>query len=224
MGEVVAVVPAAGLGLRLGSDVPKAFVQLAGKTLLRRSVDVLLGVDGLALVVIVVAPGLVSEVAEQYADEATLVVAGGAERSESVRAGLAAAVQAVPGARYVLVHDAARALAPVELACDVVNALRAGAVAVVPALPVADTIKVVDAAGLVTATPERATLRAVQTPQGFHVDVLRTAHAQQLIATDDAALVERGGSPVHTVPGHPLAFKITTPLDLRLAQALLAEQ
>jgi 2-C-methyl-D-erythritol 4-phosphate cytidylyltransferase len=86
---------------------------------------------------------------------------------------------------------------------------------------VTDTIKSVDAAGAVTGTPERAGLRAIQTPQGFAADVLRSAYATEGIqATDDAGLVERLGVGVHTIPGDPLAFKITTPLDLRLADAI----
>jgi 2-C-methyl-D-erythritol 4-phosphate cytidylyltransferase len=145
------------------------------------------------------------------------VVVGGAERIDSVRAGIAAA----PDAAYFLVHDAARALTPPELIARVTAELRAGRPAVVPGLPVTDTIKSVDAAGAVTGTPERAGLRAIQTPQGFAADLLRSAYATEGIqATDDAGLVERLGVGVHTIPGDPLAFKITTPLDLRLADAV----
>ncbi|NQE66178.1 2-C-methyl-D-erythritol 4-phosphate cytidylyltransferase [Nocardia gamkensis] len=146
------------------------------------------------------------------------VVVGGAERIDSVRAGITAA----PDAAYFLVHDAARALTPPELIARVTAELRAGRPAVVPGLPVTDTIKSVDAAGAVTGTPERAGLRAIQTPQGFAADLLRSAYATEGIqATDDAGLVERLGVGVHTIPGDPLAFKITTPLDLRLADAVL---
>ncbi len=146
------------------------------------------------------------------------VVVGGAERIDSVRAGIAAA----PDAAYFLVHDAARALTPPELIARVTAELRAGRPAVVPGLPVTDTIKSVDAAGAVTGTPQRAGLRAIQTPQGFAADLLRSAYATEGIqATDDAGLVERLGVGVHTIPGDPLAFKITTPLDLRLADAVL---
>jgi len=204
----------------LGAAVPKAFVRLAGETLLRRSVELLIAAGGVSLVVVVVPAELVQEVADELGS-AALVVCGGAERSDSVRAGLDAALAAAPDARYVLVHDAARALAPPQLVRDVLAALRAGAQAVVPVLPVADTIKTVDVDGLVTGTPERASLRAVQTPQGFHVDALRRAHAHDGAATDDAGLAERAGIPVHTVVGDPLAFKITTQLDLQLARALV---
>lgn len=220
--DVVAVVPAAGGGRRLGAAVPKAFVELGGKTLLRRAVDMLLSVGTVGLVVVVVPVERVVDVAAELGS-AELVVAGGAQRPHSVRAGLDAALAAAPSARYVVVHDAARALTPPQLVRDVVTALRAGADAVVPVLPVVDTIKTVDTDGLVTGTPDRSTLRAVQTPQGFRVQVLREAHAAGAVATDDAGLVERTGSAVHTIAGDPLAFKITTALDLRLARMLLAE-
>ncbi|UZJ26698.1 2-C-methyl-D-erythritol 4-phosphate cytidylyltransferase [Rhodococcus antarcticus] len=217
---MVAVVPAAGRGLRLGADTAKALVPLRGVTLLRRCVDGLLD-SGVVDLVVVVAPAELVETARAELPPEVVVVPGGLERSDSVRAGLDEAARRAPGAEHVLVHDAARALTPAALVGDVVAALRAGAVAVVPALPVTDTIKAVDAAGVVTGTPERASLRAVQTPQGFTVEVLRAAHAGALAATDDAALVERAGSTVHTVPGHPLAFKITTATDLALAAVLL---
>ena len=104
----------------------------------------------------------------------------------------------------------------------VIAAVIDGAVAVVPGLPVVDTIKAVDAAGLVVATPDRSTLRAIQTPQGFRRDVLRRAHALGGNATDDAALVERLGEPVLVVDGDPWALKITTRADLDAADRLLS--
>lgn len=148
------------------------------------------------------------------------VVPGGAERTDSVRAGLNAA----PDASFVLVHDAARALTPPSLISRVVTELRAGALAVVPALPVTDTIKSVDATGAVTGTPDRSALRAIQTPQGFDAELLRSAYATGIQATDDAGLVELLGTTVHTVPGDVMAFKITTPLDLVLANTLVRQQ
>ena len=124
---------------------------------------------------------------------------------------------------FVLVHDAARALTPPALVARVVDALRAGNGAVVPALPLSDTIKAVDANGVVLGTPERAGLRAVQTPQGFATDVLLRAYRRAGTAdfTDDASLVEHLGGQVQVVDGDPLAFKITTQLDLLLAQAIV---
>ena len=148
------------------------------------------------------------------------VVAGGAERTDSVRAGLDAAEDA----RFVLVHDAARALTPPNLCARVTRELRDGRDAVIPVLQVSDTIKSVDADGRVTGTPDRSSLRAVQTPQGFDAVLLRRANDDAGDATDDAGLVERLGEAVHTVAGDPLAFKITTPLDLVLARALLAAE
>jgi len=150
------------------------------------------------------------------------VVTGGANRTESV----AQALQALAGnPEFVLVHDAARALTPPELIARVVGALRTGDGAVVPALPVSDTIKAVDANGTVLGTPERAGLRAVQTPQGFARDLLVRAyqHAGSAEFTDDASLVEHLGGQVQVVEGDPLAFKITTRLDLLLAEAIVRQ-
>lgn len=217
-GSVVALVPAAGRGVRLGEQSPKAFVPVGGTPMVRLAVDSLLAAGVVdRIIVMVPAEWVESAVALLPPSEVVRVVVGGAERTDSVRAGLAAA----PDAGYFLVHDAARALTPPALIGRIVGELRAGRRAVVPALPVVDTVKSVDAAGVVTGTPDRAALRAVQTPQGFTADLLRAAYAADVPATDDAGLVERLGEPVHTVAGDPLAFKITTPLDLRLAETLL---
>lgn len=147
------------------------------------------------------------------------VVPGGAERGDSVAAGMAGLSQQTD---TVLVHDAARALAPAEIYGRIIRALRSGAGAVVPGLPVIDTIKQVDADGIVLGTPERSTLRLIQTPQGFRRDVLERAHAASSDATDDAGLVERLGESVIVVPGDELARKITTPDDLAEAARILA--
>ena len=198
----------------MGYDRPKAFVELGGVSLVARSVAAA-RVSGVVDEVVVMAPPeSVDTVARELPD--VTVVAGGAERSDSVRAGLSAAGDA----DFVLVHDAARALTPPELFVRVVVALAGGARAVVPGLPVADTLKSVDEDGFVVDTPDRNVLRAVQTPQGFTADVLRRAHAGAADATDDAALVEALGVDVRVVPGEALAFKITTPFDLRVAQFL----
>jgi 2-C-methyl-D-erythritol 4-phosphate cytidylyltransferase len=157
---------------------------------------------------------------------ALAVVAGGHSRTASVRLGLAVLPDEVD---VVLVHDAARALVPAALVEAVVAAVRDGAGAVVPGLGVADTIKNVDEAGVVTATVDRSRLRSIQTPQGFSRVVLMAAHeaaaggeaGEADEATDDAGLVERIGGRVVVVPGSEEAFKVTTPLDLLLAQAVL---
>ncbi|KQU37128.1 2-C-methyl-D-erythritol 4-phosphate cytidylyltransferase [Rhodococcus fascians] len=216
-GDVVALVPAAGKGLRLGHDEPKAFVCLGADSLLTRSVDGLRASGAVDRIVVIVPVDLLDAARGLVGDD-VIVVAGGRERTDSVRAGLAV----VGDASVVLVHDAARALTPPALIARVVAEVRAGRPAVIPVLPVVDTVKEVDLMGAVVGTPDRASLRAVQTPQGFDADVLRRAYAAATdISTDDAGLVERIGETVHTIVGDALAFKITTPHDLLLAEALL---
>jgi 2-C-methyl-D-erythritol 4-phosphate cytidylyltransferase len=213
------VVPAAGSGERLAAGVPKAFYQLEGQTLVERAVAGLLDSGVVNTVVVAVPPGLTDEAKLILGDTAT-VVAGGANRPESVRLALVA-LSGNPD--FVLVHDAARALTPPALIVRVVDALRAGHDAVVPALPLSDTIKAVDANGVVLGTPERAGLRSVQTPQGFATDLLLRAYRDAGAAdfTDDASLVEHLGGQVQVVEGDPLGFKITTQLDLLLAHAMV---
>lgn len=215
----VAVVPAAGSGERLGAGAPKAFVKLGGSPLLEHALGGLRASGVIDRVVVAVPPARTDESKLIFGGDAD-IVAGGADRTESV----ALALTAIGDAEFILVHDAARALTPPALIARVVQALQDGHPAVVPALPLADTIKAVDANGVVLGTPERAGLRAVQTPQGFHADVLRRAYARAGAGgvTDDASLVEQIGTPVQIVDGDPLAFKITTPMDLLLAEAVLA--
>ncbi len=171
-------------------------------------------------VVVAVPPNRTDEAKLVFGGDA-VIVAGGSDRTESVRL----ALTAIGDAEFVLVHDAARALTPPSLIARVVHALQAGHPAVIPGLPVTDTIKVVDANGVVLGTPERAGLRAVQTPQGFQAELLRRAYERAAIGgfTDDASVVEMTGTPVQIVEGDPLAFKITTPNDLLLAEALLGQ-
>lgn len=218
-GTVVAVVPAAGSGERLGAGIPKAFCEVDGRTLLDRAVGCLLESGVVDHVVVAVPPARVDEAKRALGERAT-VVAGGADRTASVSLALAG-LAGEPD--FVLVHDAARALTPPALIVRVVEALRAGHNAVVPALPLHDTIKAVDANGVVLGTPERAGLRAVQTPQGFARDLLLRAYQRAGTAdfTDDASLVEHVGGQVQVVDGDPLAFKITTQLDLLLAEAIV---
>jgi 2-C-methyl-D-erythritol 4-phosphate cytidylyltransferase len=216
--ETVAVVPAAGSGQRLGAGIPKAFVELGGRTMLEIAVDGLLASDVVDRVVVAVPADRVSETAVLLNGRAD-VVEGGPERHDTVRLALAA----VGEPQFVLVHDAARPLTPAAQIQRVVAALRDGMRAVIPVLPVTDTIKAVDANGAVLGTPERAGLRAVQTPQGFETELLLRAYqlAGTFAVTDDSALVENLGTTVHTVAGDPLAFKVTTALDLTLARAVL---
>ncbi|PKZ64666.1 2-C-methyl-D-erythritol 4-phosphate cytidylyltransferase [Gordonia terrae] len=214
--DVCVIIPAAGSGTRLGEPVPKAFVDLCGRTIIERCVENIPAALGASVVVVV--PADLIERARMLLPGAR-VVAGGAHRSESVRAGIAAAGDA----GILLVHDAARPLTPARVFVDVVDAVRSGHPAVVPAIPVVDTLKqVVSVPGgleRVTRTVDRDELRAVQTPQGFTRDTLLRAHADAFgLATDDAGLAERIGIDVHLVPGDPLAMKITTPWDLRIVR------
>ena len=213
------LVPAAGLGVRLGPGGPKALRELAGEPLLVHAVRGLRACPSVGPVVVAAPAADVEAVRAVLAAYDVVVVAGGAERQDSVRAALGA----LPAdCELVLVHDAARCLTPVAVVEAVVAALRAGAPAVVPVLPVADTVKQVDGER-VLATVDRSSLRSVQTPQGFCRAVLEQAHAAASSAlTDDAGLVEATGVPVVTVPGAEEAFKVTRPLDLLLAEALLA--
>ena len=243
------IVVAAGSGSRLGADAPKAFVPLAGVPLLGHALRGALACPDVAEVVVVSPTGWLEEAhavcrwarsqpgvasarppfpagpaspaqsSEHLSGVRVTVVAGGAERGDSVAAGLAALSDRVG---IVLVHDAARCLTPAGVFGRIVDAVRHGAVAVVPGVPVVDTIKVVDSAGRVVATPERSQLRAVQTPQGFRRDVLERAHAESSEATDDAGLVERLGETVLVVEGDPRALKVTTPADLEAAARILA--
>lgn len=207
--RVWTVVVAAGSGERFGG--PKQFAMLGGRPLVAWAVDAARPVS--TGIVLVVAPGDVDAVAVPGVD---VVIAGGSSRSASVRAGLAA----VPAdADVVVVHDGARPLATTALFRAVVAEVEEGADAAVPAVAVADTLKVVDG-GTVVTTLERGGVAAVQTPQAFRADVLRRAHGSGDEATDDAGLVEACGATVRVVPGEPANFKVTTPADLELVQAV----
>ena len=204
----------------MGPGGPKALRELGGEPLLVHAVRRLCAAASIAQVV-VAAPAdsldAVRALLEPFAP--VFVLAGGASRQLSVAAALAAAD---PALDIVLVHDAARALAPPALIERVAAAVRAGSPAVIPVLPVIDTIKQVDDAGWVLGTVDRAALRAVQTPQGFRRDVLLAAHAAAVDEhTDDAGLAEKIGIPVQTVEGDEAALKITRPADLRLAEIFL---
>lgn len=231
-GRAGVVLVAAGSGQRLGRGLPKARVLCGGRTLLEHALDAVIA-SGVASVVVVVLPAddvLLSAIVEQAKDlhgartpaVRIMSAAGGVTRTASVRAGLGAMPASV---RVVLVHDAARALTPTAVFQRVAAAVQEGATAVVPVVPVVDTVKVVDGT-IVVSTPDRSTLRAVQTPQGFDADHLRMAHAGagalDPTVTDDATLMESRGAVVHVVEGDSLAFKITTPLDLVIAEAVLA--
>ena len=206
--HVWAVVVAAGRGERFGA--PKQYERLGG----RRVLDWALEAAGARCegVVLVVPP----ERSGESEPAATTVVGGGATRSASVRAGLAAVPEE---AEVVLVHDAARPLAPPGLFDAVLTAVAGGADGAVPGLPVTDTVKRVARDGAVLETLDRHELVTVQTPQAFRAGALRAAHAAGGEASDDAALVEAAGGRVVVVPGDPAAAKVTEPGDLPALEA-----
>lgn len=219
--------------------MPKAFAPLGGRPLLRHALDRVLSCPDVGHVVVVAPASHLAQARAEAAAAQTVrgdvadalsgrrdapsngrrlvdvvpvdVVPGGAVRTESVAAGLSALRD---DDEFVLVHDAARCLATPALFARVIDALRGGERAVIPGLPVVDTITQVSADGHVTATLERASLRTVQTPQGFTRAVLSRAHASGLEATDDATLAEALGERVLVVLGEALAAKVTTAEDL----------
>ncbi len=233
---VAAIVPAAGRGERLGPGQPKALRTLDGVPMLVYAVQALARARLVELVVVAAPPGGVAEVEALLASHEigapVLVVAGGEQRQDSV----ARALEALPPeVDVVLVHDAARPLAPSELVDAIASAVIAGHGAVVPGLAMTDTVKRValptdfggegQATEQVLETVARSDLRCIQTPQGFDRAVLTKAHAAaEDAATDDAGLVERLGLPVVVVAGSADAFKITRPIDLLIAEAVLRER
>jgi 2-C-methyl-D-erythritol 4-phosphate cytidylyltransferase len=204
VGEVWGIVVAAGSGRRFGTA--KQFEPLLGRRVL----------DWSTAAAEAVCDGVVTVLPPDRLEPGTHP--GGASRSASVRAGLAAVPET---ADIVVVHDAARPLAGPELFRRVIAAVRAGADAAIPVVPVADTIKRVRG-DRVTETLDRASLVAVQTPQAFRAEALRKAHATGSDATDDAALIEAQGGIVVTVEGDRRNFKLTSPDDLLVAAALLS--
>jgi len=209
--ETWAIVLAAGSGTRFGAA--KQFLDLGGERIIDRAVRA--AIDACDRVVVVLPADVVWD-----GPPVEAVPVGGATRAESVRAGLAC----VPDdARYVLVHDAARALASPTLWTSVRKALDQGVDAVIPGLPVTDTLKRIDG-DRVTGTVDRDGLIAVQTPQGFKLAVLRSAHAAGGDATDDAAFIEAHGGDVLWVDGEATNIKLTRPEDVAMMEAVLARQ
>ena len=208
---VAVIIPAGGSGERLGAKIPKALVQLAGKTLIEHAVA---NMAPIANQIIVAAPaGFEKQFQDLLGSEVT-VVTGGLTRTLSVKKALALVEKEN---EYILVHDAARALASSDLAMRVIDSLRAGEKAVIPGMPVSDTIKRVDGDNYVTKTPTRSKLRSIQTPQGFTRKLLLKAHTSADDATDDAGLVEDRGVDVKVILGEERAMKITTMKDLAIA-------
>jgi 2-C-methyl-D-erythritol 4-phosphate cytidylyltransferase/2-C-methyl-D-erythritol 2,4-cyclodiphosphate synthase len=227
---VAVIVVAAGSGVRLGRDLPKAFVDLAGRTLLERAVGTL-GVLTEPVQVVVVAPAGLESAARETAERALgesecslVVVVGGATRHESVTAGLAVLE---PSVTTVLVHDAARCLAPADVFELVVQQVRSSGHGVVPALRVSDALKVISgdlsSNGTLASTVDRSAIVAVQTPQGFPRADLEKAYgaSESIDYNDDSDVFIRAGLVVQTCAGHERSLKITTPADLARAHALV---
>lgn len=211
------IIPAAGSGERLGANLPKALVQVAGRTLIEHTIYRLAPI---ATQIIIAAPaGFEKEFVALFGELAT-VVTGGATRTQSVKRALA---ELSPEIEHVLVHDAARAFATLDLAERIVAELVGGELAVIPGIAISDTVKTVDEYGNVTNTPDRTRLRGIQTPQGFDRGVLEKAHSSGSDRTDDAGLVEETGVPVKVIAGEEVAFKVTTPADMKRAIELLLD-
>ena len=208
---VAVIIPAGGSGERLGAKIPKALVQLAGKTLIEHAVA---NMAPIANQIIVAAPAGFEEQFKDLLGSEVTVVTGGLTRTLSVKKALALVEKEN---EYILVHDAARSLASTDLAMRVIDSLRAGEKAVIPGMPVSDTIKRVDGDNYVTKTPTRSKLRSIQTPQGFTRKLLLKAHTSADDATDDAGLVEDRGVDVKVILGEERAMKITTMNDLAIA-------
>jgi 2-C-methyl-D-erythritol 4-phosphate cytidylyltransferase len=246
MNPVFAVVTAAGSGTRLGYDMPKALVKLAGETLVERAVRGMQVLPEIVGIVVTAPPEVLSDFEKIFEGVPEVaIVAGGTVRQQSVYNGLLEIPNLAERLGYeltdstpILIHDAARCLTPERAISDVITALQDGKKAVIPALPVTDTQKIVDRK---TATPsgieiekvsgqvDRAQLRAVQTPQGFHWGTILEAHEQGakrfretgIDATDDGALVEQLGGEVYLTRGSEMSMKITTKLDMIIASELL---
>ena len=211
-----AIIAGAGMGHRLGAEIPKALIQIQGITLLERA---FISLSKVVDEIVITAPAGYEEQFKALVGQSAEVVTGGVLRSDSIRVALKALS---PSVESVLIHDAARALASSALAARVLDELRSGQSAVIPVLKVIDTIKEIDRDGFVRATPDRSSLVAAQTPQGFNRQVLERAHSASDDATDDAALVEAIGVKVKTIEGEASAFKITTKEDIGQALLLLS--
>ena len=219
------IIPAAGAGKRLGSPVPKAFVRIASRPLSAHTVLRLAAAVVLDQIIVAAPRGwvrrcraMLAPVMPEGAQFVTL--SGGATRTDSVRRALAALDAR---AEIVMIHDAARPFVPVAAVQEAVSEAARGGAAVV-GIPVTDTIKEADGRGRVVRTPDRNALWQIQTPQVFRRELIERAYRRagaRATATDDSVLVERLGARVKLIPGSAENFKVTTPLDLRFARALL---
>lgn len=218
--RAAAVVVAGGAGRRFGGPIRKQYLEIGGTPVLLRAILPFLHHPRIASVVVVLPPDDVADPPPWLASLDVTIVAGGAERGDSVLHGLRAVSE---DADRVLIHDGARPFVSIDVIDRVLDA-EGGAIA---AVPVTDTIQQVDADGVITSTPDRAALWQAQTPQGFPRAALLEAYARAradgLAATDDAAVFARYAGPVRVVMGSPRNLKVTRPEDLPLAEALAAE-
>lgn len=220
------LIAAAGSGRRMGATRNKLLLPLSGQPVLAWTLQAALAAETIHWIGIIGQEIDRSEILDLVggAPKPVVWIAGGDSRQESVERGLAGLPTA---AKHVLIHDGARCLATPDLFNRCAEAVRGGQ-AVIAATPVTDTIKKVDESGLITATPNRAELWAAQTPQAFSVDELQQGHrearANGWTVTDDASLYERLGWPVNVLDAGPSNIKVTTPFDLTVAAAVLAER
>ena len=226
---VVALVPAAGRGLRMGSAVPKQFLSLGGEPLIIQSLRMLQGAPVVGQIILAVPPADVeyceNEIILRHRfTKVTKVVAGGAERQDSVRCALA---QAPANTGIVLIHDAVRPFVTQRMIEEVVIAAKKEGAAII-ALPMRDTVKQVRTDGMIERTVDRTALWLAQTPQAFRRDWIETAHRKGQIegvqATDDSSLVEWLGYPVAVVEGSGENIKVTRPEDMVIGEAILASR
>ena len=223
---MVAILVAAGMGLRYGGTTPKPALRITGQALIKMSIEAM-AAGGCTAAVVVTNPATLKHFAEALwgLPIPVYTTLGGATRQESVRRGLAFVMShpQLSRARIVLIHDAVRPMTPAHVVEDVIAAVRRGAPAAAPALRVTDSIRLLVDGGSSQAI-DRTRLRAVQTPQGFPLDVIVSAHDRMAAAglefTDDVSCAEAAGHQVELVEGSKLAMKITEPTDLTVAKAL----
>ena len=226
---VVALVPAAGRGLRMGGSVPKQFLSLGGEPLIIQSLRMLQAAPVIDRIILAVPPAEVEycehEIVSRYGfTKVTKIVVGGAERQDSVRCALA---QVPSDTEIVLIHDAVRPFVTLRMITEVVTMARKEGAAII-ALPMRDTVKQVRTDGMIERTVDRTPLWLAQTPQAFRRDWIETAHrkahAEGVRATDDAFLVEWLGHSVAVVEGSGENIKVTRPEDLVIGEAILASR
>jgi len=226
--RAAAVIAAGGTGTRMNAGVPKQFLEISGKPVLLHTVEKISSIEEVAEIVIALPPEYIpeaSEILRQLPAGADIrCVAGGANRQESVRAGVAS-VRSDPD--IIMVHDAVRPLCDRELMRRVLEAASKKGAAI-PGLPAMETIQRVARTGRVLSTPPREELYAIQTPQAFHAGILKSAldraHAAGFLGTDESSVVRWAGHPVYVVEGSPDNIKITRPLDMQIAGLLLSRR